>query len=249
VLKHIGPLITAYVLVAALVLVGAPLAAQPGLPNASSSDEAQAGDNGVNTATPQTPEPASPNEQQAPAPEQQPPAPPQPSPPVAVAASPGSVTIFDYGFRPATITIDAGDAVTWTNTGKQPHSATGSGFDTGILKAGQSASHTFNSAGTFSYHCTPHPFMKGTVVVRATRSGGGSSGGSSGGSGSGSGNSAGTGGGATTSGSASIPSQSSSSSSSLPATGTDVAILGALGLALLGLGLAIRRRAGEPPSA
>ena len=57
------------------------------------------------------------------------------------------------------------------NNGPTPHSATSSSgaFDTGIFPKGQSRSHTFNEAGTFAYICTPHPFMKGTVVVQARR--------------------------------------------------------------------------------
>ena len=41
------------------------------------------------------------------------------------------------------------------------------------MDAGQSGSHTFDTAGTFSYICTPHPNMKGTVVVQAAQSGSG----------------------------------------------------------------------------
>src|SRR5436190_4726888 len=110
------------------------------------------------------------------------------------AAAAGSVAIKDFSFGPKSITVNVGDTVSWTNTGEQPHTATGSGFDTGTLKQGQSASHTFSSAGTFNYICTIHPFMKGTVVVAAaagsspspSHSGSsGSAGSGSGGSGSG----------------------------------------------------------------
>lgn len=81
-----------------------------------------------------------------------------------------AVSIVDFHFSPATTTIHVGDTITWTNTGKQPHSATADNhsFDTGILHAGQSGSHTFTSAGTFTYFCVVHPFMKGTIVVLAT---------------------------------------------------------------------------------
>ena len=66
-----------------------------------------------------------------------------------------------------------GDTVTWSNAGPTPHSATASdgSFDTGILDKGGSGSHTFTQAGTFAYICTPHPYMKGTVVVQASASG------------------------------------------------------------------------------
>src|SRR5919201_736867 len=99
--------------------------------------------------------------------------------PKAVAAASGSVTIADFSFAPATITINQGDSVTWNNNGPTPHSATANdgSFDTGILKKGQSGSHTFNQAGTFSYYFNPHPFMKASIVVQAAQSGGGDTGG------------------------------------------------------------------------
>jgi len=86
---------------------------------------------------------------------------------VAAAGDP-AVTIKDFSFGPSAVTIHVGDTIAWTNDGPTAHTATGSGFDTGILRAGQSSSHTFSTAGTFSYHCTLHPFMKGTITVVAS---------------------------------------------------------------------------------
>jgi LPXTG-motif cell wall-anchored protein len=79
-------------------------------------------------------------------------------------------SIVDFSFSPSTITVHVGDTVTWTNTGKQPHTATANNgsFNTGILQHGQSGSHTFTTAGTFTYFCAVHPYMKGTVVVLAS---------------------------------------------------------------------------------
>jgi LPXTG-motif cell wall-anchored protein len=158
--------------------------------------------------------------------------------PKAIAAASGSVTIADFNFAPATITINQGDRVTWNNNGPTPHSATANdgSFDTGILKRGQSGSHTFSQAGTFSYYCKPHPFMKASVVVQAASdSGGGST------SGSGSADTSGsTDTGATAS---SGDSSASGSGSSLPNTGSDSGALLALGGLMLLLGAAIHRRA------
>ena len=80
-----------------------------------------------------------------------------------------SVTIADFQFTPATITIHVGDTVTWTNHGPSAHTATANNgsFNTGVLQKGHSASHTFTTAGTFTYICEIHPFMHGTVVVLA----------------------------------------------------------------------------------
>jgi LPXTG-motif cell wall-anchored protein len=90
----------------------------------------------------------------------------------AQAADTANVTISDYRFTPATVTVVVGDTVTWTNDGPSGHSATATGgsFDTGIFPAGESRSATFDEAGTFAYICTPHPNMEGTVVVEAAGS-------------------------------------------------------------------------------
>jgi hypothetical protein len=78
------------------------------------------------------------------------------------------VSIVDFAFEPATVTINVGDSVTWTNDGDAPHTATAEGeFDTGILNSGESDSVTFNEAGEFDYICSVHPDMTGTVVVEA----------------------------------------------------------------------------------
>jgi LPXTG-motif cell wall-anchored protein len=158
--------------------------------------------------------------------------------PRAKAAADTSVTIRDFEFAPATITIDAGDTVTWTNDGPTPHSATADdgSFDTGIRDQGESGSHTFDQAGTFSYFCTPHPSMRGTVTVRAASTGGGSDGDGSGEAGGTTGGESGTAG--TDSGSS-----ADSSGAALPATGLDSGGLAVLGLVTLGLGAWLRRRA------
>lgn len=96
---------------------------------------------------------------------------------VAIAAD-ESVAIADFAFAPATVTITAGDTVTWTNADPVAHTATAvdSSWDTGEIAEGASASTTFNTPGTYAYLCTPHPTMTGTVVVEAAASGGGGGG-------------------------------------------------------------------------
>jgi LPXTG-motif cell wall-anchored protein len=90
------------------------------------------------------------------------------SPAARTAGDPG-VTIADFHFSPSATTVHVGDTITWTNNGPSGHTATaGDGsFDTGVLQKGQSASHTFTKAGTFAYVCRIHPFMHGTIVVLA----------------------------------------------------------------------------------
>lgn len=70
------------------------------------------------------------------------------------------------GFQPGTITIDAGQSVTWVNQDKHPHTATGAEFDTGVMQPGESATVTFDTPGSFPYSCTIHPVMTGVVEVR-----------------------------------------------------------------------------------
>ncbi len=89
-----------------------------------------------------------------------------------VGAADKGVTIAGFAFKPDTITVKAGDTVTWTNNDGTTHTATGSGFDTGNISSGTSASVTFNTAGSFVYHCSIHASMTGTVVVEAAAGGG-----------------------------------------------------------------------------
>jgi plastocyanin len=157
--------------------------------------------------------------------------------PTARAAASGAVTIRDFDFAPATVTVSVGDTVTWTNAGPTAHTATASNgsFDTGLLSEGQSGSHTFRQAGSFSYYCAPHPNMKGTVVVQAAA--GGDEPTSSDDS-AGDDTSAGT---TTNDGAESAAAQDEGAT--LPSTGLDSGGLALLGAATLLLGIHLRRRA------
>lgn len=79
-----------------------------------------------------------------------------------------------FAFSPATITIKVGTTVTWTNNTGAPHTVTSddgttfdSGINTPISANGGTFSFTFTKAGTFTYHCQIHPFMKATVIVQS----------------------------------------------------------------------------------
>lgn len=92
-------------------------------------------------------------------------------PPAAVeesAPSAADVEVQDFAFAPATVRIAAGGQVTWSFTGAAPHTATGEGFDSGIVDAGATFEHTFEEVGTFAYACAVHPDMQGTVEVVRT---------------------------------------------------------------------------------
>lgn len=79
------------------------------------------------------------------------------------------VEIEKLAFAPREIVVEVGATITWMNRDGSRHSATSDGaeFDTGEIASGDEAQITFEEAGTFAYHCTPHPFMRGTVVVRS----------------------------------------------------------------------------------
>ena len=103
-------------------------------------------------------------------------------------SNPGSsgpqVTIQDFSFTPSTLTVKAGQTVTWTNMGPSAHTTTS---DTGVWSSATMAApgggnpygggsgggvfqFTFNTAGTFGYHCSlhppsMHPGFTGTITV------------------------------------------------------------------------------------
>lgn len=81
-------------------------------------------------------------------------------------ASTQQVLIKDFTFRPAQITIQKGDTVTWTHPGPASHTVKFSDSESPILKNGSQYSKTFNEVGTFNYECGIHPYMKGTVIVK-----------------------------------------------------------------------------------
>ena len=75
----------------------------------------------------------------------------------------------NLAFAPGKLEIVAGTAVTWKNDDPLAHTitATDHSFDSGSVEAGRTWSRTFARPGTFTYYCIPHPFMKGTIVVKA----------------------------------------------------------------------------------
>jgi amicyanin len=84
------------------------------------------------------------------------------------ATSSKEVSIADMAFSPANITVKKGTTVTWTNNDSVGHNViadSGKGPNSQILQKGQTYSFTYDTAGTFSYHCGVHPSMKGTVTV------------------------------------------------------------------------------------
>jgi plastocyanin len=69
---------------------------------------------------------------------------------------------------PDDLNVAVGTTVTWTNTDSVAHTSTSdeAGWNSGSIAPAGQFSVAFQNAGTFSYHCTIHPGMVGTVVVR-----------------------------------------------------------------------------------
>jgi plastocyanin len=79
----------------------------------------------------------------------------------------GAVSIVDFGFEPADLTVTAGTTVTWTNTGAATHTvkwSDGSPESPGLTN-GATYQRTFDTAGSFPYVCGIHGSMSGTITV------------------------------------------------------------------------------------
>jgi plastocyanin len=85
--------------------------------------------------------------------------------PGAAAPSIAEVSITNFAFMPESTTVKKDATVTWTNEDSAAHTVVSSVFDSPSLGKGQTFSHTFDTAGTYSYHCSIHPSMQGTVIV------------------------------------------------------------------------------------
>lgn len=83
----------------------------------------------------------------------------------------GAATKTTTAYSPNPITITRGMSVRWTNNDSTTHTSTSdagmaTSWSSGPIAPGASFSQTFNASGTFTYHCTIHPGMVGTVMVQ-----------------------------------------------------------------------------------
>jgi plastocyanin len=86
------------------------------------------------------------------------------------AAPPGAVSIDNFTFTPASLTVKAGTTVTWTNKDDIPHGIASSNNafkKSKALDTDDNYSFTFTTPGTYQYFCYIHPHMVGTIVVEA----------------------------------------------------------------------------------
>jgi predicted extracellular nuclease/plastocyanin/subtilisin-like proprotein convertase family protein len=91
--------------------------------------------------------------------------------PTPTCAPPGTtdVSIIDLAFVPQGVTVTVGSSVRWTNNGQLPHTSTSNTgvWNSGTLNNGQQYTYTFNTPGTYLYHCAIHPEMEGIIEVLA----------------------------------------------------------------------------------
>ena len=81
----------------------------------------------------------------------------------------GVIVIKNFAFRPSASTVRAGEKLTWVNceTNGVSHTSTSNDglWASGLIAPSSTFDHTFPTAGSFAFHCEPHPFMTGTVTV------------------------------------------------------------------------------------
>jgi plastocyanin len=86
--------------------------------------------------------------------------------PVSIVSGASTLTTTAYSPNPLNVTV--GTTVTWTNNDNTPHTSTANSgqWSSPAIGPGGQFSTTFTSAGSFTYHCTIHPGMVGTVNVQ-----------------------------------------------------------------------------------
>ena len=77
------------------------------------------------------------------------------------------VTIEGFAFKPAHLTVTAGDSVRFVNHDTEAHTVTSKDhrFDSGGMDTGAAWTYRFTQPGTYAYFCELHPYMTGTIVV------------------------------------------------------------------------------------
>jgi plastocyanin len=86
--------------------------------------------------------------------------------PVCGTGSGQAVGIANFAYSPGTLTVTAGSKVTWTNSDSTAHTVTfDAGPDCGRVASGAAVSADFSAPGSYAYHCTIHPSMRGTITV------------------------------------------------------------------------------------
>jgi plastocyanin len=84
-----------------------------------------------------------------------------------LAASTALVSIQQFAFKPASVTVHAGDTVRFVNRDDEAHTVTARGgtFDSGGMDTNDAWTYRFSKPGKYAYFCSLHPYMTGTIVV------------------------------------------------------------------------------------
>ena len=84
-------------------------------------------------------------------------------------AGQNKIEIKDFAFNPQTITVKSGEKITWINRDEEPHTVVSVGKQfkkSSALDTDQTYTITVGAPGTYSYFCSVHPKMTGTIVVQ-----------------------------------------------------------------------------------
>lgn len=76
-----------------------------------------------------------------------------------------AISIENFSFTPATLTISTGTTVIWTNNDSADHNIISDAFNSPMMSTGQTYEFKFDNAGTYNYSCGVHPSMKGVIIV------------------------------------------------------------------------------------
>jgi plastocyanin len=78
------------------------------------------------------------------------------------------VNVVDFGYMPSVTRIRVGQTVVWQNGGRELHDVTGDDdWHSGPIEGSSAYRHTFGFEGTFTYRCSVHPDMRGTIIVHS----------------------------------------------------------------------------------
>ena len=86
----------------------------------------------------------------------------------AIASKQNTIEIKDFAFNPKTITVKSGEKITWINRDEEPHtivSVEKQFKKSSALDTDQEFTITIGAPGTYTYFCSVHPKMTGTIVV------------------------------------------------------------------------------------
>jgi len=76
------------------------------------------------------------------------------------------VSIENNAFQPNVVTVELGTTVTWTNNQSVAHNVIFADFSSPLLEEGETFTHKFDKAGTYTYKCGIHPSMTGKIIVK-----------------------------------------------------------------------------------